>query len=64
MRVRYTVPAQNDLDQVYTYISKENLFAAERVKRQIKTDIEKHGELPRSGDIPIGSSTLSAVTKY
>jgi plasmid stabilization system protein ParE len=27
MRVRYTVPAQADLDEIYTYISGNNPFA-------------------------------------
>jgi len=43
MRVRYTVPAQN------------NPFAAERIKRQIRADAELLGELPfiaRETDVP------------
>ena len=35
MRVRYTVPAQADLDDIYRYVSENNPFAAERIKRQI-----------------------------
>ena len=33
MKVRYTVPAQADLDEIYLYISEHNPFAAERIKR-------------------------------
>jgi toxin ParE1/3/4 len=46
MRVRYTVPAQADLEEIYTYISEHNPFAAERIKRQIKIDAELLGDLP------------------
>ena len=55
MRVRYTVPAQADLDEIYTYISGNNPFAAERIKRQIRVDAELLGELPfiaRETDVP------------
>jgi len=55
MRVRYTVPAQADLDKIYTYISGNNPFAAERIKRQIRVDAELLGELPfiaRETDVP------------
>jgi addiction module RelE/StbE family toxin len=55
MRVRYTIPAQADLDDIYTYISENNPFAAERIKRQIKIDAELLGELPfiaRESDSP------------
>jgi toxin ParE1/3/4 len=46
MRVRYTVPAQSDLDEIYTYVSENNPFAAERIKRQIKIDAESLGDVP------------------
>jgi addiction module RelE/StbE family toxin len=46
MKVRYTVPAQADLDEIYTYISQHNPHAAERIKRQIKMDADILGELP------------------
>ena len=46
MRVRYTVPAQADLEEIYTYLSQNNPHTAERVKRQIKTDVELLGEFP------------------
>jgi toxin ParE1/3/4 len=55
MKVRYTVPAQADLEEIYDYISQHNSLAAERIKRQIKTDAELLGELPfiaRESDIP------------
>jgi toxin ParE1/3/4 len=55
MKVRYTVPAQADLEEIYTYISDNNPAAAERVKRQIKIDAELLGEFPfiaRQADIP------------
>jgi len=46
MRVRFTVPAQADLENIYTYITQQNPFAAERVKAQIKADAEGLGEFP------------------
>jgi toxin ParE1/3/4 len=55
MRVRYTVPAQADLEEIYNYLSQNNPHAAERVKRQIKTDAELLGEFPliaRESGIP------------
>jgi plasmid stabilization system protein ParE len=55
MRVRYTVPAQADLAEIYTYVSENNPFAAERIKRQIKIDAELLGEFPlisRESDHP------------
>lgn len=55
MRIRYTVPAQDDLEEIYDYLSQNNPHAAERVKRQIKIDAELLGELPliaRESDIP------------
>jgi len=55
MKVRYTVPAQADLDEIYRYISENNPFAAERIKRQIKIDAELLGDLPfisRESDYP------------
>jgi plasmid stabilization system protein ParE len=32
MKVRYTVPAQADLDEIYAYVSDKNPSAAERIK--------------------------------
>jgi len=55
MKVRYTFPAQADLDEIYTYISENNQFAAERIKRQIKIDAELLGDFPfisRESDHP------------
>jgi toxin ParE1/3/4 len=55
MKVRYTVPAQDDLHEIYTYISENNPFAAERIKQQIKIDAELLGDLPfisRESDYP------------
>jgi plasmid stabilization system protein ParE len=55
MRIRYTVPAQADLDEIYTYVSEDNPFAAERIKRQIKIDVDLLGDLPfisRESDYP------------
>src|SRR5947209_16296030 len=55
MKVRYTVPAQADLDDIYTYVSNNNPFAAERIKRQIKIDAALLGDLPfisRKSDYP------------
>ena len=55
MKVRYTVPAQADLDDIYTYISSNNPFAAERIKRHIKIDADLLGDLPfisRESDFP------------
>jgi addiction module RelE/StbE family toxin len=49
MRVRYTLPAQADLEEIYTYVSGHNPAAAERVKLRIKTDVEKLGDLPFIG---------------
>ena len=46
MRVRYTVPAQSELDEIYTYVSENNPFAAERIERQIKIDAELLGDVP------------------
>jgi plasmid stabilization system protein ParE len=46
VRVRYTIPAQADLEEIYTYLWQSNPHAAERVKRQIKTDVDLLGELP------------------
>jgi plasmid stabilization system protein ParE len=46
MKVRYTVPAQADLEDIYNYLANNNPHAAERVKRQIRTDAELLGELP------------------
>jgi toxin ParE1/3/4 len=55
MKVRYTVPAQVDLDDIYNFVSETNPFAAERIKRQIRVDAELLGELPyiaRESDYP------------
>ncbi|MEA2877165.1 MAG: toxin ParE1/3/4 [Hyphomicrobiales bacterium] len=55
MKVRYTVPAQVDLDDLYNFVSDNNPFAAERIKRQIRVDAELLGELPyiaRESDYP------------
>ena len=49
MKVRYTLPARADLDEIYTYISERNPVAAERVKLRIKTDAEKLAGLPFIG---------------
>ncbi len=46
MKVRYTVPAQADLDEIYNYVSAENPYAAERIKQQIRHDVDVLGELP------------------
>jgi plasmid stabilization system protein ParE len=46
MKVRYTVPAQADLDDIYRYISETNSFAADRIKRQIKADADLLGDFP------------------
>ena len=46
MKVRYTVPAQADLDEIYRYVSDNNPFAAERIKRQIRIDAELLGDVP------------------
>jgi plasmid stabilization system protein ParE len=55
MRVRYAVPAQADLDDIYNYIADNNPAAAERVTRQIKADAELLGEFPhiaRASELP------------
>jgi toxin ParE1/3/4 len=55
MRVRYAVPAQADLGEIYSYIADNNPAAAERVTRQIKADAELLGEFPhiaRASDLP------------
>ena len=65
MKVRYTPPAQADLDEIYNYVAENNPFAAERIKRQIKIDIEILGELPfisRQSDYP--GIRLRKVRRY
>ena len=65
MKVRYTVPARTDLDEIYGYVSQHNPVAAERIKRQIKADAELLGEFPfmaRESDIP--GIRLRKVRRY
>ena len=49
MKVRYTLPARADLEEIYTYISEHNPLAAERVKLRIKSDVGKLADLPFIG---------------
>jgi toxin ParE1/3/4 len=65
MKVRYTVPAQADLDEIYCYISENNAFAADRIKRQIKIDADLLGDFPfisRESDYP--GIRVRKVRKY
>ena len=49
MRVRFTRPAQADLDGIYAYISQDNPFAASRVVAQLIERAQALGETPYEG---------------
>ena len=51
MKVRWTIPAANQLQDIFDYISDDNPAAAERLVRRIRDAIQRTGRLPRAGRI-------------
>jgi len=49
MRVRFTRPAQADLDGIYAYISRDNPHAASRLVAQLIGRAEALGDTPYEG---------------
>jgi addiction module RelE/StbE family toxin len=49
MRVRFTRPAQADLDGIYAYISRDNPLAASRLVAQLIERAQALGETPYEG---------------
>jgi addiction module RelE/StbE family toxin len=49
MRVRFTRPAQADLDGIYAYISRDNPLAAPRVVTELIERAQALGETPYEG---------------
>jgi plasmid stabilization system protein ParE len=49
MRVRFTLPAQADLDGIYAYISRDNPQAASRLVAQLIERARALGDTPYEG---------------
>ncbi len=49
MRVRYAARARNDIEEIYSYIAKENPHAAKRVKAAILATIKLAASRPYTG---------------
>ena len=49
MRVRFTRPAQADLDQIYAYVSKENPTEASRLVARLIERARELGDTPLEG---------------
>ena len=55
MKIRWSRPAQSDLDSIFDYIAEDNPAAAERVARSILQSVERLQEHPgigRPGRVP------------
>jgi plasmid stabilization system protein ParE len=46
MRVRFSAPARDELEAIYTYIAEHSPMAAQRVKRRIREAAEQLGDFP------------------
>lgn len=46
MRVRFSAPARDELDAIYSYIAEQSPAAAQRVKRRIREAAEQLGDFP------------------
>jgi addiction module RelE/StbE family toxin len=51
LKIRWTVPAVNQLEDIFDYISEENPAAAERTVRRIHEAILRTARMPRAGRI-------------
>ena len=61
MRVRWTVPAANQLQQIFEYIASGNPAAAARVVRRIRNSIHQTARMPKSGKIGRVTGTREIV---
>jgi toxin ParE1/3/4 len=61
VRVRWTVPAANQLQQIFEYIAAGNPGAAARVVRRIRSAIHQTARMPKSGRIGRVAGTREVV---
>ena len=61
MRVRWTVPAANQLQQIFEYIAAGNPDAAARVVRRIRNSIHQVARMPNAGRTRRVAGTREAV---
>lgn len=49
--IKYTPVAVDDMDEIFSYISQENIAAAENLLEKINAGITKLGEFPNMGSV-------------
>lgn len=50
-KIRYTPSAVDDMDEIFSYISRENISAAEIILEKIDNGISKLAEFPNMGSV-------------
>lgn len=61
MKVRWTVPAANQLQEIFNYIAAGNLPAAGRTVRRIRTAVQQTARMPNAGRIGRVTGTREMV---
>ncbi len=61
MKVRWTLPAANQLREIFEYIAAGNLGAAGRMVRRIHNSIEQTAKMPNAGRIGRVAGTREVV---